>query len=340
MTWAGPGFVDHHVHLIRVSARERPRYDLSTPQSIADFHRRVAAEGTTPMDVPGEPPGVDDLPAALRDGLAWAGSLGLVQVTEAGMTDWAHWDALRTLRDDGELPIRVRILVASGVADLDRMLRTGDEWLEIEGIKLYADGWLGPRTCALCRPFQDSEGHEDGILFLDADTLARRAEPYAAAGWRIATHAIGDRAIEAVLDGYEKVFGDACRAAAPRIEHAQVLRPDLIARMAEMGVVACIQPSFAVSDRANAEAALGDGWPDAYRWDRLLAAGVHVITGSDFPIETLDPLTGLRRLVDEEPHLPADVAFSLLTDEEAGTTVLTADPRLGSDARVVEAQPA
>ena len=341
MAWAGPGFVDHHVHLIRVSARERPRYDLSTPESIAAFHRRVAAEGMTPMDVPGEPPGVEDLPSALRDGLAWARSLGLVQVTEAGMTDWSHWDALRRLRDDGELPIRVRILVASGVAELDRMQPTDDPWLEIEGVKLYADGWLGPRTCALCRPFLDGkDDQDDGILFLDAEALARRAAPYAERGWRIATHAIGDRAIEAVLDGYQTLYGDDCASAAPRIEHAQVLRPDLIARMAEMGVVACIQPSFAVSDRANAEAALGDQWPDAYRWDRLLDAGVAVITGSDFPIETLDPLVGVRRLVDEPPHLPFGTAFALMTDESAGTTVLSGDPHEESDVQVVETVPA
>jgi hypothetical protein len=338
VSWAGPGFVDHHVHLIRVSAGGRARYDLSTPESIAEFHRRVAAEGTTPMDVPGEPPGAEDLPAALRDGLQRAKALGLVQVTEAGMTDWAHWDALRQLRDDADLPIRVRMLVASGVADLDRMQRTGDDWLEIEGIKLYADGWLGPRTCALCQPFKDRD--DDGILFLDADTLARRAAPYAEAGWRIATHAIGDRAIEAVLDGYERIFGDDCAASSPRIEHAQVLRPDLIERMAEMGVVACIQPSFAVSDLANAEAALGAHWPDAYRWDRLLDAGAKVITGSDFPIETLDPLVGLRRLVDEPPNLPFDVAFALMTDASAGTTILSADPAADPAARVVEAQPA
>lgn len=346
MTWVGPGFVDHHVHLIRVSAGGRPRYDLSTLESIAEFHRRVAEEGTTPMDVPAEPAGTENLADALRDGLLRAKALGLVQVTEAGMTDWAHWEALCSLRDEDRLPIRVRILVASGVADRSRMQRTNDPWLDIEGIKLYADGWLGPRTCALCRPFLDGddapvrESRNYGILFLDAETLARRAEPYAAAGWRIATHAIGDRAIEAVLDGYQLVFGDDCRAAAPRIEHAQVLRPDLIDRMSEMGVVACIQPSFAVSDRANAEAALGDQWPDAYRWDRLLDAGVQVITGSDFPIETLDPLVGLRRLVDEPPHLSFETAFDLMTDNTAGTTVLTSDPSTDRHARVLEARPA
>ena len=278
-------FVDHHVHLLYVAAAGPMAYDASTPQSIAEFHRRVAAAGTTPMDWRVGPPGADDLPRALVAALGQARDVGLVEVTEAGMRDWSHYDALLVARAAGELPVRVRILVASGQADLDRMAATRDEAdddLAVVGVKFYADGWLGSRTCACSRPFADVVPPDAGVLFLDSDSLARRAEPYAAAGWTLATHAIGDRAISSVLDAYERVYGgsEACRAAAPRIEHAQILRPDLIERMAALGVVACIQPCFAHSDAEAAAAALDDHFPDAYRWDRLLAAGVPVITGS------------------------------------------------------------
>ncbi|MDQ1396595.1 MAG: hypothetical protein QOG64_1854, partial [Acidimicrobiaceae bacterium] len=218
------------------------------------------------MDEPPEPIGVDDLPTALHKGLQEAADLGLVEVWEAGMSDPSHLDALRTLRDLGPLPTRARILVASGLAELGMPNRTGDEWLDVVGVKFYADGWLGPRTCALCRPFADHPG-DDGILFQDSDRLAARMAPFAEDGWLIATHAIGDRAIEHVLDAYHQVYGDDCAGAAPRIEHAQVLRPELIVRMAEMGVVACIQPCFAASDATDVEHGLGDGWPSAYRWD-------------------------------------------------------------------------
>jgi predicted amidohydrolase YtcJ len=346
--YEAPGFVDHHTHLLRVS---HPSVYGRRHESITAFHRDVQERGSTPMDELEKPLVVDDeLRGDLERGLNEARELGLVEITEAGMVDWAYLDALRDLRQRDVLPVRVRILVASGVADLKRMQRTGDPWVEIIGVKLYADGWVGPRTCAMCSPFTD-EPDNDGVLFLDADTLARRADPYAEAGWTIATHAIGDRGIESVLDAYEKVFGSDCAAAAPRIEHAQVLNADLIRRMADLGVVACIQPGFAVSDAESARRALGDRWEDAYRWDQLLDAGVRVIAGSDHPIESLSPLVGLHRLVtgDTEegkatgaPTLPLDTALSLMTDASAGVTVLSDEPSEDNlrELEVVEVRPA
>lgn len=315
-----PGFVDHHVHLVRVSAGAKRAYTVGRPETIADHHRRIFAVGSTPMDEPPSDRTADDLVAALRNGLQRAADLGLVGITEAGLDDWALWDALVELRvaDGGTLPVDVRIMIASGAADLERMAaaRTAnDEHLAVVGVKFYADGWLGPRTCACSLPFADVEGDDRGILFLDAETLARRAEPFAAAGWGLATHAIGDRAIEACLDAYESVYGGpaGCREAAPRIEHAQVLRPDLIERMASLGIVTCIQPCFAASDAESIALALAGRLPASYRWDLLLEAGVRVIAGSDFPIETMDPELGLQRLTQGPFPLTEDVARRLMT---------------------------
>ena len=180
----------------------------------------------------------------------------------------------------------------------------------------------GPRTCALTHPFEDRA--DDGLLFLDPVTLARRAEPFALDGWTIATHAIGDRAIEAALDAYELVYGADCTTARPRIEHAQVLRRDLVDRMADMGVAVCIQPGFAHSDADTARAGLGaERMESAYRWELLLDAGVQVLTGSDFPIEALSPLDGLQKLA---TPLGVERALALMTDGSAGATVLSDDP--------------
>ncbi len=353
MTWEGPGFVDHHTHLLRVSVGATAPCDMTDPAEVAAYHRGVVGRWSTPMDEPHAPLVVDDrVRGRLERGLTKAAGLGIVQVTEAGMHDWTMLEALQDLRARGPLPVRVRVLAASGIAEVSRMRRTGDPWVELEGVKFYADGWLGPRTCAVSQPFEDEE--HTGVLFLDADTLARRADPFAEAGFTIATHAIGDRAIETVLDAYERLFGSDCAAAAPRIEHAQVLRPDLITRMADLGVVACIQPSFAVHDAASALAALGSSRMEhAYRWDLLLAAGVRVISGADWPIEALSPLEGLQRLVTgaelgkaEQLAAPLtlDQALSVMTDASAGTVVLSDDPRdVGDDhlaeLEVVEARP-
>ena len=109
------------------------------------------------------------------------------------------------------MPARLRIYLASGLAERSGLAelaarRSGcGPWVRLDGIKFYADGWLVPRTCAMCRNFDDEDSA--GILFTGAAALARRIEPFAAAGWRIATHAIGDRAVGAVLDAYELAWG-------------------------------------------------------------------------------------------------------------------------------------
>jgi predicted amidohydrolase YtcJ len=347
---AVPGFTDAHTHLLEVAARAPAPWEET---GVAGFHRAVAAAGTTPMDVPAPllPDTEDIFTERLRAGLAMAAAAGLVEITGMGTRTWQYVDALRSLAGAGPLPVRVRIYLASGLADetsldeLDsRRAAAAGPWLRLDGVKFYSDGWLGPRTCAMCRPFHDGSG--DGLLFMDAATLARRIEPLAGRGWRIATHAIGDRAVATVLDAYETVWGGdrtALAAAAPRIEHASVQSAELIARMAETGTVACVQPSFAVSDTEHVRQALAPADRGmAYPWAALAAAGVRMLAGTDFPIEVLEPLPSLARLVlghsqrpgfttpgraPETSRLPVAAAFGLLTDAAAGQTLLSADPR-------------
>ena len=323
MEWTGPGFVDHHAHLLRAAGLIAESW--GSTEAVRALHESCARRGESPVDAI-EPPERDDLPAVLNAALQRAASVGLVEIWEAGVRHPSYWETLLALREAGPLPLRVRLLVAAGLAERQMPARTGDAWLDVVGVKFYADGWLGPRTCAVSTGFRDQPGNE-GLLFEPPEHLARRIEPFADGGWLIATHAIGDRAIEAVLDAYEDVFGDECRAAAPRIEHAQLLRPDLVARMAAMGVVACIQPGFALDDSHDAHAALDGAWPLAYRWSALLAAGVPVVTGSDYPIDRLEPLHGLAKLMNNPfDHLPCDTALRLMSRADAGSVTLTADP--------------
>jgi predicted amidohydrolase YtcJ len=338
------GLVDNHAHLLRDAATVA--FPV-TREQVRRFHLRVAAAGSSPMDEPDPPLAAPDLVDSLRAGLATAAAAGLTEVTEMGMRSWAYLDALVA---HAVLPARVRIYLASGLAadsslaELDARRTDCGPWLRLDGVKFYADGWLGPRTCAVCRDFADTG--ESGILFTDPQLLAGRITPLAEQGWRIATHAIGDRAVEVVLDAYELVWGGdrgAMAASEPRIEHASVLSADLIARMAESGVVACIQPSFAVTDASLLEPALG---PDraglAYPYTAMVAAGVRMIAGSDYPIEVLDPLVGLARLTagrslrsgsatDDsaapQSRLPVATALALMSDPASGTTLVTADPR-------------
>jgi predicted amidohydrolase YtcJ len=344
-----PGFADHHAHLLRNAAGVP---FPPTAEAVRDFHRSVAGQGRTPMDVLDPSPHVarpaldDRIAAALTE----AAAAGLVEITEMGMRSWAYLDALAAMQAAGPLPCRVRIYVASGLADegglaeLEARRAESGPWVRLDGIKFYADGWLVPRTCALCQDFADTGG--PGTLFCDAPGLARRIQPLAQRGWRVATHAIGDRAVQTVLDAYSLAFDDdaaAIAAAAPRIEHASVLSAELIDRMADTGVVACIQPSFAVTDAAELGPALGpERAARAYPWAQLAQAGVAMLAGTDYPIEVLEPLPSLARLARGESRrpgfvttssapaqarLPAHIAFALMTDPAAGQTLLSADPR-------------
>jgi predicted amidohydrolase YtcJ len=349
------GFTDHHTHLLKTAAGALYPWEGTT---VREFHERVWRDGSTPMDI-GEPAleGSEDVIASrLHEGLAMAASTGLVEITEMGMRDWGYLDALTRLTKDGQaLPVRVRLYLASGlateagIAELAARRADTSPWIRLEGIKFYADGWLGPRTCAMCGNFDDTGA--SGLLFADAGTLARRIEPFANAGWRIATHAIGDLGVQIVLDAYELVWGrdaGAIATARPRIEHASLLSADLIDRIAGLGVWPCIQPSFPVTDAAQIAPALGsDRAKTAYPWDRLVASGAPLLLGTDFPIEVLDPLVSLARLISgrsdrpgfatpltapEHSRLALDHALSLYCDESAGRTRLSADPRAAAGA--------
>lgn len=348
------GFVDHHAHLLKESAGIPFPWQGTT---VRAFHEQVLRDGVTPMDV-AEPPGTEplgELAGRLYRGLSRAAGTGLVEVTEMGMRHWWYLDALTAICQSGPLPARVRIYLASGLAqqsgpaEIDARRADCGPWIRLDGIKFYADGWLVPRTCAMCRSFADTGS--DGILFMDATALARRIEPFAARGWRIATHAIGDRAIETVLDAYEMAWGHdrlAVAAAMPRIEHGSLLSGGLADRIADLGVSVCIQPSFPVTDAPQVPVALGaQRAATAYPWATLAASGARLLLGTDYPIEVIEPLVSLARLVSgrsdrlgfatpgaapARSRLPADLAVRLATDQAAGRTFLSADPLAGSAA--------
>ena len=119
------------------------------------------------------------------------------------------------------------------------------------------------------------------------------------AGMRIATHAIGDKAAEVVLNAYENAMHEfPVPDHRHSIEHAEVLAPDLIQRIKELEVICSIQLSFATSDMHFMEKALGsERMRYAYAWKTLLQEGIRCAGGSDFAVEVLSPLWGIQRIV-------------------------------------------
>jgi predicted amidohydrolase YtcJ len=234
-------------------------------------------------------------------------SAGLVGVHEAGVTA-GTLDVYRDMADSGELPFYVYAMISGTEETLDEMLKAGPEVrrggaLTVRAIKLYADGALGSRGAAMIEPYSDDPGNT-GILMVDEDSLAAFTENALRHKFQVCVHAIGDRANRIVLDSYERAqraAGVAGPHARLRIEHAQILAPGDIPRFASLGVIASMQPTHCTSDMPWAPSRLGAGrLPGAYAWHSLLNSGAHLAGGSDFPVESYDPLLGFYAAVTRE----------------------------------------
>ncbi len=156
--------------------------------------------------------------------------------------DPAAW-ALRL--GGGELSLRVHgYLVEADEEDagLAEIARERDTFF-LEGTKIFADGSIGARTAALGAPYADRPDSR-GLLLLDADTIATWVARAHRRERAIAVHAIGDRAIGAVLEAFSHFDPDECRARHDRLEHLELPRPGDAERLAALGVRPCMQPNF------------------------------------------------------------------------------------------------
>jgi predicted amidohydrolase YtcJ len=166
-----------------------------------------------------------------------------------------------------------------------------DGHLWVRAIKLYADGALGSRGAALLAPYAD-EPTNSGLLVSRPEHLRAWAETALRSGFQVNVHAIGDRGNRIVLDAFESALRAVPRADHRfRVEHAQVLSPEDIPRFAKLGVIPSMQPTHQTSDMRWAEARVGpQRIRGAYAWRSLLNTGVVIPSGTDFPVEEVNPL--------------------------------------------------
>ncbi|MEP6802467.1 MAG: amidohydrolase [Acidobacteriota bacterium] len=228
--------------------------------------------------------------------------LGLTSVQDASGYGPREIASLTRLADRGALPLRIYATVSPEPANLTAALSGGPrvggggDFLTVRAIKAYADGALGSRGAALLADYSDEPGNR-GLLVTPPERLAEVARQARHAGWQLWIHAIGDRGNRVALDAFASARKGEPKAPAggdrPRIEHAQVIAPEDIPRFAREGVIASIQPTHASSDMEWAEKRVGpERISGAYAWRRLIASGAHLAGGSDFPVESENPLLG------------------------------------------------
>jgi len=212
--------------------------------------------------------------------------------------------ALQSLHAGNKLKLRVNknIPVDSLEHASELGLRTGfgDDWLWIGSVKAFMDGALGPRTAAMFQPYLN-EPSNLGMLNMDGEELFEKARHAADAGLSMTVHAIGDRANHEVLDAYEQLRAYETQKGLPhlrhRIEHVQVIHPDDAARLAQLNVIASMQPIHAPSDMPTADRFWGERSALAYAWRTQLTHGATLAFGSDAPVESPNPFLGLHAAV-------------------------------------------
>mgnify|MGYP001290625228 CR=1 FL=1 len=171
----------------------------------------------------------------------------------------------------------------------------------VGGYKIFADGTLGSCTAAMREPFADRPG-ECGLATLPEDEIFARMRAAHAASLQICIHAIGDAAVARCVDLYERLLAEQPRPDhRHRIEHASVVPPELIPRLARLGACVSTQPLFVHSEKDWLHRRLGaERARQVYPLRALVEAGVLVAGASDAPVESVDVLHAIQCCVTRE----------------------------------------
>ncbi|MDO9257046.1 MAG: amidohydrolase [Bacteroidales bacterium] len=216
---------------------------------------------------------------------------GLTSVTDAGLNK-SEILLLDSLQKAGKITLRIDAWLSPTEKNFDYFLKDTvyqTPFLRVGAIKMYADGALGSRGACLLSPYLDDPQNQ-GILVTSPDALAAVCKRAYEHGFQVNTHAIGDSAVRMVLHTYAKFLkpGDNRRW---RIEHAQVVNENDFALFAKYHIIPSVQATHATSDMDWAGHRLGYvRLKNAYAYNRLLKQNGWLPNGTDFPVESIDPV--------------------------------------------------
>jgi len=259
-------------------------------------------------------PSHDQIIAALLRGMQQANRFGLVRVISPdGVSmrggDFHSLDIYNELREQGKLTLRFDIalriappaLTDSEVKSiLAARSRYHDDWLSAGKAKFFLDGVIETRTAAMLAPYADDT--QSGHLLWEPEQYQRAVTELDRNGIQIFTHAIGDRAIRLALDGYESAQRiNHTTEARHRIEHIEDAAATDLPRFGQLGVIASFQPLHAYPDDDVLKVwAKNLGLERAERgwaWRTVKNGGGVLAFGSDWPIVTMNPWSGIQNAV-------------------------------------------
>lgn len=318
-----------------IATGELREFEAKAPVLKLAGESRIMAGIATGRDPVPDPTHADmeaDLPAMER---------GLAHCAQHGFTSLVNMDGNRYtlavldhLRREGRLTARVRVPYHfrndHQISDLETASKMreeyDDDWLSSGFVKLFMDGVVDSGTAVMLNDYPDQPGWRGDPLH-SAERFAEICVEADRRGLQIAVHAIGDGAVRRVLDGYEAARNaNGARDARHRIEHIELIDRADIPRMADMSVVASVQPShppgamdfplFPTLDKIGR-----DRWNDAYLVRSLRDAGAHIVFASDWPVADVNPLRSIQAAVTRQPYEGAQDERLSLRDVLAAYTI-------------------
>jgi predicted amidohydrolase YtcJ len=301
---------------------------------------RERASGLVARHIPES--GLKDYKRMFLKGAKEAIGYGLTSVQSDDLGDLGAAElklqALKELVEEGKLPLRMNLQIRLSTPQLI------DQWLSLKErfvfpehtvdygpMKLMCDGSLGGRTAAMNEPYSDDPS-TCGVAILTQEEISHMLLHAHAKGMQVCGHAIGDRTMDMMLDGFRNMLAEYPKEdARPRIIHAQLTNERILQNCKELGVICDIQPIFTSTDLHFVETRVGKKRASlTYAWKTMRDMGIGTAGGSDAPVESCNPILGLYAAVtrqDEkgypeggwlpEQKLSIDEALQLFTVDSA-----------------------
>jgi predicted amidohydrolase YtcJ len=244
-------------------------------------------------------PMVADYERYILAGLEHLRFLGVTSATDPAV-DPVLLEAYRSLEAQNKLPIRVNVLFirrpdgGSETYPLPEKFNSG--FLRVDSVKFFADGGLSGATAAVSIPFRNTEQTSYGVLRFETEELYQLALEAHLAGFRIGTHAIGDRALDQILEVYSRLEREHPNGLRHRIEHFGLANQTHLAQAQKLGVFVVPQAIFLHELRTNFQKYVPTEFLEhCYNLRAMIDAGLTMALSTDGPVvRELDPLEGIK----------------------------------------------
>lgn len=281
------------------------------------FGPLLALSRTGGRDMLGYVTGADPVPPATPAQRAADKALllkGLDHCAAHGLTSLHNMDGnfyqlelLSELEQEGLLGCRVQVpFHLKNFDPLDRLEEAGEmhrlyrsDMVWSGRVKMFMDGVFESRTALVTRPFPDSPGNTGEAVF-EPEHFNQACIRADAMGLQISTHAVGDLAVRRVLDGYEAArTANGARDARHRVEHIELITPQDIPRMRELGAVASMQPRHApfggfFDPPEPATTLFASEYPMCCPWQHVRKAGIPLAFSTDWPVVPVDAMANIQ----------------------------------------------